>query len=142
MPSPLPSPDLITSLASNEVFVFGSNRSGRHGKGAAKTALKWGARMGQGEGLMGQTYGLSTKDANIQTLPLRAIQINVDRFIRFATEHPELTFLVTAIGTGLAKLRVADIAPMFRDAPSNVYLPKSFLEVLDKVIAATQGRVE
>ena len=72
----MPSPDHITRLAFNEVFVFGSNRAGRHGKGAAKTALKWGARMGQGEGLMGHTYGLCTKDANIQTLSLREIQIN------------------------------------------------------------------
>ncbi len=138
MPHPLPSPALITSLAPNEVFVFGSNRSGRHGKGAAKTALKWGARMGVGEGLSGQTYGISTKDARIQTLPLSAIQINVDRFIRFANTRADLTFLVTPIGTGLAKLRAADIAPFFRDAPSNVRLPQAFLDV----IAATQGRVE
>ena len=39
--------DLITTLAENQVFVFGSNESGRRGKGAAKTALKWGAKYGQ-----------------------------------------------------------------------------------------------
>ena len=126
----IPSPSDITTLARNEVFVFGSNRGGRHGKGAAKQAVKWGARMGQGEGLMGQTYGISTKDANLQVLTLREIQINVDRFIRCALTHPELIFLVTAIGTGLAKLKVSDIAPMFRGAPDNVRLPKSFLETL------------
>lgn len=126
----LPSPDNITTLAENEVFVFGSNRAGRHGKGAAKTALKWGARYGQGEGLMGQTYGISTKDANLNVLSLREIGMNVDRFIHFASVHSELIFLVTAIGTGLAGLKTTDIAPMFRDSPYNVRLPKSFLEVL------------
>lgn len=128
--NPIPSPDHITHLAPNECFVFGSNRGGRHGKGAAKQALKWGARLGQGEGLMGQTYGISTKDANLNVLSLREIEINVARFVRFAAAHPEFTFLVTAIGTGLAKLKTTDIAPMFRDAPDNVRLPKSFIAVL------------
>ncbi len=128
--SPIPSPDYITSIAPNEVFVFGSNRAGRHGKGAAKTALKWGAIRGQGEGLAGQTYGISTKDANLNVLSLREIQINVDRFVRFATSRPDLTFLVTAVGTGLAHLKTSDIAPMFRAVPSNVRLPQSFLDVL------------
>lgn len=130
--NPNPAPDHITQLADNEVFVFGSNRGGRHGKGAAKTALKWGAVYGQGEGLMGQTYGISTKDANLNVLSLREIQINVDRFVRVARAYRELTFLVTAIGTGLAKLKTSDIAPMFKDAPDNVRLPKSFLEVLSE----------
>lgn len=131
MPSFIPASDHITQLADNQIFVFGSNRAGRHGKGAAKTAVKWGAIYGQGEGLMGQTYGLSTKDARLNVLSLREIQINVDRFIRVATAHPELTFLVTAVGTGLAHLRTSDIAPMFKDAPFNVRLPKSFLDILD-----------
>jgi len=124
------SSDNITELADHEVFVFGSNRSGRHGRGAAKTALKWGARMGVGEGHEGQTYGISTKDANIQTLSLREIQINVDRFIRYAEKHPELTFLVTEVGCGLAGFKPKDIAPMFKNPPANVALPKSFWEVL------------
>ena len=33
-------PDNITQLGPNEIFVFGSNLSGRHGKGAARTAFK------------------------------------------------------------------------------------------------------
>lgn len=54
-------PDKITKLSENEIFVFGSNQSGRHGKGAAKTALGWGAKWGQAEGLQGKTYGIPTK---------------------------------------------------------------------------------
>ena len=41
----------------NEIFVFGSNLAGIHGAGAAKVALKFGARYGHGIGL----YGLSNR---------------------------------------------------------------------------------
>ena len=43
-------PNIITKLKDNEIFIFGSNLSGRHGKGAAKTALGWGAKWGQAKG--------------------------------------------------------------------------------------------
>ena len=58
-------PPLILELKTNEIFVFGSNEFGRHGKGAAKAARKWGARNGVGEGLRGQTYAIPTKIANL-----------------------------------------------------------------------------
>lgn len=128
---PRVTPSHITSLAPNEVFVFGSNRGGIHGAGAAKTALKWGARWNVGEGHEGQTYALSTKDAKIKTLSLREIQINVDRYLRYATKHPELTFLTTAIGTGLAGFSAKDIAPMFKTIPDNVFLPIEFWNVIN-----------
>lgn len=44
-------PEYITSLQPNEIFVFGSNLRGMHGGGAAYVALrKFGAIMGQGVG--------------------------------------------------------------------------------------------
>ncbi len=54
----------------------------------------------------------------------------VERFIIFAKAHPELTFLVTPIGCGIAGYRADEIAPFFADARSlpNVYLPASFLK--------------
>lgn len=46
----------------NTIFVFGSNPEGRHGKGAAETAVKqFGAIYKQGEGLQGHAYALPTK---------------------------------------------------------------------------------
>lgn len=116
----------------HQVFVFGSNRAGRHRLGAARDAVQFGARYGQGEGLMGQTYGIPTKDENIQTLPLSEIQIHVRRFIDFANQHPELEFLVSPIGTGLAGYTHLQIAPLFREAlgKSNIKLPEPFLAVL------------
>ena len=120
-------PDVITSLKANEIFVYGSNRSGRHGAGAALTALKkFGAVYGNGEGLQGQSYALPTKGFNVETLPLSEIEKHVARFIEFAKQRTDLIFLVTPIGTGLAGYSATDIAPMFRNVPTNVILPREF----------------
>lgn len=125
-------PENITELKPNEVFVFGSNLAGRHGAGAALLALKkFGAISGQGYGLMGQSYGIATKNERIQTLPLDRIQVQVNKFLRFAENNPEKIFLVTQIGCGLAGYSPKDIAPLFKDVPNNVTLPESFSKVLN-----------
>lgn len=54
----------ITTLKQNEVFVFGSNPQGFHGAGAAKAALAFGAKIGVGRGLSGNSYALVTKNLN------------------------------------------------------------------------------
>lgn len=125
--------DNITSLKEGEIFVFGSNESGRHGKGAAKTAMKWGAIYGQAEGLQGRTYGIPTVNASISNnLKPTKIKLYVDRFIVFAKEHPELKFLVTQIGCGLAGMSHKQIAPLFKDAVGipNISLPRKFIRIL------------
>lgn len=103
----------LNSLNKNEIFVFGSNEAGIHGAGAAKAALKVGAVFGKGEGLYGQTYALPTKDNNIKTLSVDKIQKYVGNFIQCAQEHPDLMFLVTEIGCGLAGYNKHQIAPLF-----------------------------
>jgi hypothetical protein len=114
-----------------EIFVFGSNLAGRHGAGAAKFAVEnHGAIYGQGIGLQGESYGIPTKDHNIQTLPLDRIQVYVQEFLEFATNHPELLFKVTAVGCGLAGYIPEQIAPFFLKYPSNVKLPTEFLDVI------------
>lgn len=124
-------PENITHLESNEIFVFGSNYAGRHGKGAALTALKkFGAGTMVSEGLMGKSYGIPTKDAHLRPLRLVIIGASVLRFLTFSRLHPELRFLVTPIGCGLAGYKPKDIAPFFRNAPGNVILPASFVAVL------------
>lgn len=110
-----------------QIFVFGSNLAGRHGKGAAKFAFEhWGARYGQGEGLQGASYGIPTKDERLKILPLAEIEKHVERFLDFARAHQLMEFQLTAIGTGLAGYDAKDIAPMFRDAPDNVRMPVEF----------------
>jgi hypothetical protein len=109
------------------IFVFGSNLAGRHGKGAALCArLQHGAIYGQGEGLQGQSYGIPTKGTHIETLSLEAITFNVSKFIKVAQQHPEMTFNVTRIGCGLAGYTDAQIAPMFAGAPPNCNLPEGW----------------
>ena len=114
-------PENITSLAPNEIFVFGSNLSGMHGGGAAWVAYrKFGAIIGQGVGLQGQSYGIPTMQGGVET-----IRPYVDEFIEFAKGHPELTFLVTRIGCGIAGFDDAEIAPLFEAAHEvdNIVLP-------------------
>lgn len=113
----------ITELDDGEVFVFGSNGYGAHNGGAAAMAVvKFGAVMGQAEGLQGQSYAINTMDG----MDVMAEQIA--RFIEFAKEHPELKFLVTEIGCGIAGYTPKDVAPLFKDMPENVVLPGSFLK--------------
>lgn len=96
----------IERLQPNEIFVFGSNLSGHHGGGAALLAMnKWGAIWGQGVGLQGQTYGIPTMQGGVET-----IRPYVDEFIQFANKHPEMTFLVTEIGCGIAGFTPQEIA--------------------------------
>lgn len=130
------SPEEIKKLEPNEIFVFGSNLSGRHGKGAAKQALGWGAIWGQAAGLQGRTYGIPTKDKSIRrTLRLDEIKPFVDDFILFAKDNPQLIFLVTSIGCGLAGLKPKQVAPLFEDAIEieNIHLPAKFWHKLENL---------
>lgn len=119
-------PDRISELKENEIFVFGSNLAGVHGGGAARLAYKkFGAVWGVGVGLHGQTYAIPTMQGGVET-----IKPYVDEFIRFAKENDGLTFLVTRIGCGIAGFHDVEIAPLFTDAidVENIILPKEFVE--------------
>lgn len=121
-------PEKISHLRDNEIFVFGSNLEGAHGGGAAWQAFKeFGAIMGQGVGLQGQSYGIPTMHGGVNTiLPY------VEEFIGFAKQHPELTFLVTKIGCGIAGFSPKEIAPLFAGAINveNIHLPMAFWQEL------------
>ena len=121
-------PEMISKLAPNEVFVFGSNLGGFHGGGAARAAMQlFGAVWGQGVGLQGQSYAIPTMQGGTET-----IRPSVDEFIEFASSKPELYFYVTRIGCGIAGFVDKDIAPLFQGALAldNVALPKSFYDIL------------
>ena len=122
------SPDHINTLKANQIFVFGSNLQGKHGAGAAKLARDhFGAIWGQGVGLQGQSYAIPTMQG-----PVNTIKPYVDEFLAFAANHPEMEFLVTRIGCGIAGFNDANIAPLFAEAIhlSNVRLPQSFIDLL------------
>ena len=125
-PRPDYTPDYITDLKPDEVFVFGSNLAGMHGGGAARVAFRqFGAVMGCGVGLRGQSYAIPTMQGGVET-----IKPYVDGFIVFAKSHPELFFYVTRIGCGIAGFKDKEIAPLFSAAMDveNVCLPESFVK--------------
>ena len=123
-------PEKITQLKDDEVFVYGANLKGAHGLGAAKLALeKFGAVYGKGIGFQGQSYGIPTKDLNIKTLSIEEIKEYVDEFIDFARNNKDKKFFVTEIGCGLAGYNPKDIAGLFSGTldMKNVFLPERFL---------------
>lgn len=128
-------PENITRLEPNEVFVFGSNLQGIHGAGAAKTAMRlFGAKRRVGVGMTGQCYAIPTRafmaGGVLRTLPLDTIRSHVDAFMSFAGSNPYTVFLVTPIGTGHAGYLPEEIAPLFQDRLPNVIIPKRFHEII------------
>ena len=132
------SPDIIKQLPPNGIFVFGSNLSGIHGKGAAKKAFDdFGAIYGNPIGLQGKSYAIPTKNKNItKALNIKEISKYVDEFIEFAKENSDLDFYVTKIGCGLSGLTVKIVSPLFKrvieESIYNVLLPKEFLQEIEK----------
>lgn len=111
-------PERIASLDPGEVFVFGSNASGQHGGGAAAIAhQRFGAQWGVGEGLSGRSYALPTMEGD------ESFRAAAGRFVRFAGEHPELTFLLTKVGCGIAGYAEDAVKEWFADTPPNVVKP-------------------
>ena len=118
----------------NQIFVFGSNLSGRHGKGAARRAFQmYGAEYGVAIGHINQCYAIPTKDTELKPLELFQIDEFVKQFLAYSTSHPELEFYITRIGTGLAGHKDSDIAPLFNipeSARTNLWFDKLWGEYL------------
>ena len=130
---------MIQSLTPNQVFVFGSNTQGRHGKGAALTAKnKFGAIYGQAEGPQGQSYAIITKDLTKRTHPSRTpeqIKEQIHNLYEYARENPDKEFLVAYSGTGknLNAYSNQEMANMFgsEEIPNNIVFEEEF----DKLIS-------
>lgn len=115
----------ITELGPGEIFVFGSNASGAHGAGAARTAHElFGAVWGEGHGLHGRSYAIDTMSG------WDVLRDEAATFLAFAREHPDLTFLLTPVGCGIAGYTAREVAPLFADHPPNVRLPEEFADVV------------
>jgi uncharacterized protein (DUF1810 family) len=120
-------PERITKLAGNEVFVFGSNALGMHHGGAARVAVdKFGAVMGQGHGMQGKSYAINSMSG------IPDMMEDIKLFSEYAKAHPDKHFLVTPIGCGIAGYRPEEIAPLFKDCKelNNVSLPAAFWKIL------------
>lgn len=129
-------PDNITELKPNEIFVFGSNLAGSHAGGAAKQAYEqFGAEWGIGEGLTGQCYAFPTLDEEMQ--PLSGDDLIKARHKLYSTCRalPEKTFFLTKVGCGLAGFSEhymkGTFAPFIVDTlrtrrPANLIFPKGW----------------
>ena len=120
-------PNHVTHLEPNEIFVFGTNANGNHtGEAGSYAVQNFGAVNGQAEGLQGQSYAIPTSGGFDEMIEA------VYRFTEFAAEHSELRFLVTPIGCGGSGYDAWDVARLFRNCIhlENVALPLEFWEVL------------
>jgi hypothetical protein len=126
-------PENIDTLAPNEVFVFGSNLAGSHGGGAAWAAYnKFGAIMGQAEGLQGQSYAFPTLNENYLKLPQSVLKEKAQALLNIIKEQPGTIFLITKVGLGIAGYQIYEIAHLFTaflDIP-NCSLPAEFISFI------------
>lgn len=111
----------------NEIFVFGSNLAGRHGAGAAKIALNYGAKYGMGIGLQGNSYAIPTKDHNLRVLSIQEIQKHINQFLEVVKDNPNKQFFLTRIGCGLAGYQDHQIAHLFQTYP-NISFPIQWVQ--------------
>ena len=106
------------------VFVFGSNTRGIHRAGAAQHAYKnFGAVWGVGEGMTGCSYAIPTKVTTKIKMDFDQVAENISKFLRFASQNPQMDFEVTKVGCGYAGHQERDILRLFEDAPRNCHLP-------------------
>ena len=118
-------PEIITELKENEVFVFGSKPDGNHKSGAAKIAVeKFGARQGMGEGFCGQSYAIPVHKYHTHKMDKA-----VKSFVGYAKTHSDKAFYVLPVGCGSAGIDIRVVSEMFSKAMDydNIYLPRQFV---------------
>ena len=114
-------PDNITSLLPNSVFVFGSNGIGSHNAGAAKVAHEnFGYPMGVSTGIVGQAYGIDTMGR------IDKMKQDIEQFVLTAKSLPALTFYLTKVGCGIAGYEEEYMKELFQSTPNNVIKPKGW----------------
>lgn len=121
-------PEIITELNENEVFVFGSKPDGNHKGGAAKIAVeKFGAQQGLGEGFSGQSYAIPVHKWHTHKMDKA-----VKNFVGYAKKHSDKVFYVLPVGCGAASIDVRVVSEMFSKAMDfdNVFLPRQFISSL------------
>lgn len=117
------------------IFVFGSNELGIHGAGAARAAKDYyGAKMGQGYGLSGNSFAVPTCRKPVGTpgweMREETLKDYITRFKDYAARCPQMEFKVTQLGCGLAGWQAATVAPLFVNAPGNCTFDTAWKEFL------------
>ena len=126
---------IVKILPENTIFVFGSNMTGDHNSGAAKTALEhFGAMKGSGRGWAGQSFAIPTLNEHLQQMPLSQIQHYIDDFKIYTKNHPQNQYFITSIGCGITGYQIEEIAPMFKGISNNVIFPASFRPFVERTL--------
>lgn len=149
----------INNIENNQIFCFGSNPEGRHGAGAAKTAMKFGAKYGKGRGLVGNTYALITKNLTAGFIEKETgiqynnesyksvsefdIKKNIADMYACAEQHPDKEFLLAysyemwANGNpkkslnGYTSMEMANMLFDDQNVPDNIVFNESFKPVFE-----------
>ena len=133
---------LIDKLQSNQIFVFGSNTQGRHGKGAALIALKkFGAIYGQSKGLQGNSWGICTKDLTKYIHPsisTKIIKEQIFDLYKYANNNLDKEFLIAYSGKGInlngyTPEEMAFIFGYRIYIPDNIIFEEEFYKLIIKV---------
>lgn len=126
-------PEFITDLEPNEIFVFGSNENGAHIGGAARLAYdRFGAAWGKAVGHYGQSYAIPTLDRDMAKVEPEELFIHLQDLIQYAHRNPNLKFYLTKIGCGIAGWEVEEVKSILWEAlgaksmPENLFIPKEF----------------
>lgn len=128
----------INNLNENQIFVFGSNTEGRHGKGSAlKAKINFGAIYGKSEGIQGQSFAIITKDLTKRVHPSRTkeqIIEQIHKLYEYARLNPDKEFIIPYTGqdVNLNAYSSIDMAKMFsnENIPFNIIFEKSFYELI------------
>lgn len=127
----------IEKLKSNQIFTFGSNTQGRHGKGNSLIARqKFGAIYGKSEGIQGQSFAIITKDLTKPKHPSRTKQQiieQIEKLYKFANENSNLDFLIAyGIGINLNAYSSQEMAEMFKSLPipKNIIFEENFYKLI------------
>lgn len=130
-------PEHITSLKENEIFVFSSNLLGKHIGGTARIAKeKFGAQEGVSEGITGQCYAIPTLDEDFSRVSLLDLTVSMTLFLQHVKLYKDrYTYYLTGIGRSIVGWSVYDIREVFQTClkrvcngvvPENLYIPKEF----------------
>lgn len=132
----------IKSIKPYQIFVFGSNSDGRHGKGSALFARqKCGAIYGQAKGLQGNSYAIITKDLTKYVHPSISKEFIIEQIkelYEFAISEDGLKYEFIVAYSGIKEnlngYSCQDMSDMFSTykIPNNFVFEENFYKLLTK----------
>jgi hypothetical protein len=129
--------DRIEKLEPNQIFVFGSNTEGRHGKGSALFAKQYcGAVYGIPYGIQGQSYAIITKDLTKKVHPSITesyIISQIKTLYEYAIINKDKDFLIAYSNSiNLNGYTSKEMAKMFStfEIPDNIVFEEEFSKLL------------